>query len=66
MSATFIQQGHDMFNAEQMTLSSIYNQLVQQSTICAYMSSYKIYALAVILVLPLALILKKCCNTEEE
>lgn len=66
LSATFIQHGHDVYTAQQMALSNIYNQLIQQSTICAYMTSYKTYAIIVVFVLPFVLILKKCiCETEK-
>lgn len=63
MTANFVSQGHDFFTAEQMAFLNIYNQLVQQSTLSAFMSSYKAYAIAVIIVLPLTLILKKCNNS---
>lgn len=56
MTATFMQHGHDIFTAQQMAQSNIYNQLLQQSTLCAYMTSYKVYAAAVIIILPLVLI----------
>ena len=66
MTASFMQLGHERAVAEQLALGKINHQLLQQSTLCAYMSSYKVYAIAAIVVLPLALILKKCNNNSEE
>ena len=37
----------------------IYGQLVQQSTLCAFINAYKIYAIAIVILIPLVLILKK-------
>jgi len=37
----------------------IYGQLVQQSTLCAFINAYKIYAVAIIILIPFVFILKK-------
>ena len=59
LSSNFMQLGHDFITAQQMALGNIYHQLIKQSMICAYMSAYKVYAFAVLFVLPLTFILKK-------
>ena len=59
MTSTFMQMGHDIITAQQMAHISMYKQLLQQSTLCAFMSAYRTYAIIVILVLPLVFLLKK-------
>ena len=60
MTANFIGLGNDFFSAQKMALANINGQLLQQSTLSAYMMSYKVYAFATIVVIPLVFILKKC------
>ena len=36
----------------------IYNQLLQQSTLCAYMTTFKVFALAYMVLIPFMFILK--------
>ena len=45
--------GMDSVSALHMAYGQIYHQLVQQSMLCAYMSSYKVYALVILIILPL-------------
>ena len=59
MTGAFIQNGFDFVTAQKMAMGNLYHMLVQQSTISAYMSAYKAYALAIIIVLPSTFILKK-------
>lgn len=59
MSSTFMQMGHDIATAQQMAHISIYQQLVQQSTLSAFMTSYRTYGIIMICVLPLVFFLKK-------
>lgn len=60
MTATFMGLGHEFFEAQQMALINLYKQLMLQSTISAYMNAYRVYALAVLIVIPLVFVLKKC------
>ena len=59
MSAQFIQLGHDYSSAISMAQGKIYGQLVQQSTLCAFINAYKIYAILILILIPFVLILKK-------
>ena len=60
MTATFMSLGHEFFEAQQMALINLYKQLMLQSTISAYMNAYRVYALAVLIVIPLVFVLRKC------
>ncbi len=59
ISTNFVQHGHDIATAIHMAQISIYRELSQQATLCAFMSSYKIYAMTILLTLPLVCFLKK-------
>lgn len=59
MTADFMQHGADIATAGQMAQIMIYKQLMQQSTLCAFMTSYKIYALIILFILPFVFIMKK-------
>ena len=60
MTATFMGIGQDFITAQHMAMGNIYKQLMLHSTISAYINSYRIYALATFVVIPLVFILKKC------
>ena len=60
MTSTFMSMGSDFVTAQHMAMGNIYKQLMMHSTISAYMNSYKIYALATMIVIPLVFILRKC------
>lgn len=64
MSAQFTQMGHDMGTAAGMAQGRLYIQLIQQSTLCAFMNAYKIYAVLILLMVPLVFLLKQF-NTNE-
>ena len=64
MTNVFVSMGADMMTADKLSLAQTYNILIQQSTICAFMMSYRIYALATIVVIPFVFILKKCIQKE--
>ena len=64
MSAQFSGLGHDGGIARVMSEIMIYKQLIQQSTLCAFMNSYKIYAVLVLVLIPFVFLLKKF-NPEE-
>ena len=59
ISTNFVQHGHDIATAIHMAQISVYRELSQQATLCAFMSSYKIYAMTILLTLPLVCFLKK-------
>ena len=64
-AATFIHQAGDMINSTYMAGKMLYNQLIQQSTLCAYMSTFKVFAIACFVLIPLMFILqgeKKAAN----
>ena len=62
IAGNFMSNGVEASTAHYMAQLNIYNLLQQQSAICAYMSAYKAYAVAAIIVLPLIFVLKKCVN----
>lgn len=66
LTASFMQMGADVLTAQTQAAGMLYRQLLQQSTLCAYMSAYKIYAIAILLVLPLVFCLKKVNYKEDE
>lgn len=65
MTTMFISQGHDSGTAYGMALGNVYHQLIEQSTMCAFMSAYKVYAIATVIVLPFVFILKKCTHHQQ-
>ncbi len=64
MTAQFVQMGHDPSQAMGMVQGKLYGLLVQQSTLCAFMNAYRIYAILILILIPLVFILKKF-NPEE-
>ncbi len=59
ITASFVQMGHDIATAQHMAQISLYQQLMQQATLSAFMTSYRTYAIIVICVLPLVFLLRK-------
>ena len=59
MSAKFTQMGIDPATAIGMAQGKIYGQLVQQSTLCAFMNAYRTYAILILLLIPLVFVLKQ-------
>ena len=57
-ASSFVHQAGDMMNATYMAGKMLYNQLVQQSTLCAYMTTFKVFALACFILIPFMFILK--------
>ena len=49
----------EKLQATYMAGKLLYNQLIQQSTLCAYMTSFKVFALACIVIIPLMLVFKE-------
>lgn len=57
-TSTFMSQAGDFVNATHMAGKILYNQLLQQSTLCAYMTTFKIFAIACFILIPFMFILK--------
>ena len=58
LTVQFMQMGQDITTATQYAYGIIYKQLMQQVNLSAFMSSYKVYALVIIMIIPLAVLLK--------
>ena len=59
MSAKFTGMGIDTATAIGMAQGKLYGQLIQQSTLCAFMNAYRIYAILILLLIPLVFVLKR-------
>lgn len=57
-TGAFIYQAGDALNSANMAMKMLYNQLIQQSTLCAYMDTFKVFAIACFILLPFLFILK--------
>ena len=59
MSNMFMSMGHDYGTAMGMAQGKIYGLLVQQSTLCAFINAYRIYAILILVLIPLVFLLKR-------
>jgi len=59
MASQFMGMGHDYGMALGMAQGKIYGLLVQQSTLCAFINAYRIYAILILLLIPLVFVLKR-------
>ena len=57
-ASSFIHQAGDMMNATYMAGKMLYNELIQQSTLCAYMTTFKVFAIACFILIPFMFLLK--------
>ena len=57
-AGSFIYQAGDMLNSTYMAAKMLYNQLIQQSTLCAYMTTFKVFAIACFILIPFMFLLK--------
>lgn len=57
-AGSFIHQAGDMMNSTYMASKMLYNQLVQQSMLCAYMTTFKVFAVACFILIPFMFLLK--------
>lgn len=57
-AASFIHQAGDMINSTYMAGKLLYNQLIQQSTLCAYMTTFKVFSIACFVLIPLMFLLQ--------
>jgi DHA2 family multidrug resistance protein len=58
-AGSFVSSAGDMATATQMAGKMLYNQLIQQSTLCAYMTTFKIFAIACACLIPFLLLLRE-------
>ena len=58
LSANFTQMGIDILTATGMAQGKIYKLLIQQSTLCAFINAYRIYAVLILVLIPLVFVLK--------
>ena len=59
MSAQFVQMGTDAMTAIGMAQGKLYGILIQQSTLCAFINAYRIYAILILIIIPLVFMLKR-------
>ncbi len=57
-TGALLHQAGELMNATNMAMKMLYNELLQQATLCAYMTSFKIFAIACFILLPVLFILK--------
>lgn len=57
-TGAFISQAGDSLNAAYMAGKILYNQLLQQSSLCAYMTTFKVFSISCFVILPMMFILK--------
>lgn len=57
-AGSFVNQAGDMYNAIYMAGKMLYNQLIQQSTLCAYMTTFKVFAISCFILVPFMFLLK--------
>lgn len=57
-ASSFIHQAGDLANSTYMASKILYNQLIQQSTLCAYMTTFKVFAIACFILVPFMFLLK--------
>ena len=59
ISAQFMQLGYDSATSIGIAQGKLYGQLVQQSTLCAFINAYRIYAVLILVLIPLVFVLKR-------
>ncbi|MBQ9150229.1 DHA2 family efflux MFS transporter permease subunit [bacterium] len=59
MQTQLMGMGMDAITALNAAQGKIYGQLIKQSTLCAFTNAYKIYAIAIIVLIPFVFILRK-------
>ena len=57
-AGSLIHQAGDGLNAIYLAEKLLYNQLIQQATLCAYMTTFKVFAIACLVLLPFMFLLK--------
>ena len=59
MSAQFMQLGYDSATSIGIAQGKLYGQLIQQSTLSAFINAYRIYAVLILILIPLVFVLKR-------
>jgi hypothetical protein len=59
MASKFVEMGISPESASSMVQGKIYGLLIQQSTLCAFINAYRIYAIMILILVPLVLLLRK-------
>lgn len=59
IATTYQGMGVEKAMSEIIAQGTIYRELIQQSTLCAYMSAYKVYAIIILMAIPLTMLLKR-------
>ena len=59
LASQFVKIGYDIGTATGMAEGKLYGMLVQQATLCSFMNAYKIYALLILILIPLVFLLKR-------
>ena len=59
LTVSFMQMGADIVTAQAKAGAQLYNLLLQQSALSAYMSAYKVYAIITFVIFPFVFLLKK-------
>ena len=57
-TGSFLTSAGDYMNSAYMAAKMLYNQLIQQSTLCAYMTSFKVFAICCFILIPFMFLLK--------
>jgi len=57
-TGALLNQAGEIMHSTNMAMKMLYSELLQQSTLCAYMTSFKIFAIACFILLPVLFILK--------
>ena len=65
-AGSLFHQAGDSLNAAYMAGKMLYNQLIQQSTLCAYMTTFKVFAIACFILIPFMFLLKSEKHVAEQ
>lgn len=59
LASTFNHMGVDLLTATGMAQGRLYGLLIKQSTLCAFINAYRIYAVLILILIPLVFLLKR-------
>lgn len=65
IASQFVAMGQDAITSMSIAQGKIYAQLIQQSTLCAFINAYRIYAVLILVLIPLVFFLKQFKPEEE-
>ena len=66
MTQAFMQQTVDFATAQQMAMASMYQELLQQSTLWGYIDTFRWFAFATFLLIPMLTFMKNRANKEAD